>query len=239
MQPPLSSCQQHRPSFPRNLKQDIFFPKLDYQLNGKNHLSAQLPLGGLPSAQRLQHSLLPPTTASVRRTEQRTSTSASSWRTGRPSRLQTPVNAFHFQWSRDLETDTANAPGPAVKLSHGIIDLMASPLPCRAGPSPTSTAGRSAESTRLARPAYLQAGVDHQLHPRAARNLFQGNGNYSLLGGQRSSQLRPLGPGRLRSQWSPPLLELHSGLRSHHPHRRDDFWNKNLAGFAEDAGRSS
>jgi len=28
-------------AFPRNVKQDIFFPKLDYQLNAKNHLSAQ------------------------------------------------------------------------------------------------------------------------------------------------------------------------------------------------------
>ena len=250
---------------PRVLKQDIFFPRLDYQLNGNNHISAefnwenyQLPNGYTTS-----------TTANF--SSASTNGKAifherffiANWES-----VLTPTmtNALRFQWGRDLEVTAANAPGPSVSISSVQTYGMPNALPRLAFPDEHRWQV-SDTLTKLIGHHALKAGVDVNLIHEYLANLFQGGGvyNYVALNNQCSDPanqgitpcvttpaagqaLGISGPPAAFANWVQDVYGVNGGrhystfTQVNDPITHigaDDFWNKDIAGFVEDAWKAT
>jgi hypothetical protein len=245
---------------PRVLKQDIFFPRLDYQLNGNNHISAeflfqnyQLPNGYTTSA---------------------TATNSSASTNGRADFHQryfisnwesvlspTMTNALRFQWGRDLEVTSANAPGPSVTISSVQAYGMPNALPRLAFPDEHRWQISDTVSKLMGK-HNLKFGVDVNLIHEYLANLFQGGGiySYAALNGQcavPSNQgvvpcVTNPGTGQALAtsstqaafaNWVQDVYGVNGGqhystfTQVNDPITHigaDDFWNKDIAGFIED-----
>jgi Carboxypeptidase regulatory-like domain/TonB dependent receptor len=221
----------------RNLKQDIFFPRLDYQLNGRNHLSGQFLWENYHQPNGYNSAL----TANNSSASQNGTANfherilIANWES-----VITPnsVNALHFQWGRDLETDSANAPGPAVSLSGLFAYGMSLALP--RGAFPDEHRWQVADVYTLSHGKHnIKVGADLNFIHEQLANLFQGNGNYSYSGANAAANF---------GSWVQDVYGL-NGSRHYSSFTQvndpithvgaDDFWNKNLAGFAEDAWKIS
>jgi hypothetical protein len=239
----------------RNLKQDIYFPRLDYQLNGNNHLSAEFnfqnynqPNGYTTSATNNNSS---PTTNG--RADFHERIFIANWESVVSSRS---VNAARFQWARDLEVTSANAPGPNVSLSGIVAYGMPNALP--RGAFPDEHRWQVADTFSTTRGNHtLKVGVDLNFIHEQIQNLFQGGGLYSygLLNGQcLNTQTTPCEPKN-----NPAITDASYGAfvgyikdlygldgGRHYTNFTqvndpitgkgiDDFWNKDLSAFAEDS----
>ncbi|WP_263367655.1 TonB-dependent receptor [Edaphobacter bradus] len=220
-------------TFPRNIKQDVFFPKLDYQLNGKNHLSASFlwqnfhqPNGYNTSPSQSNGGI------------QNNGTAAFHERffvAGWDSVLgSSTANELRFQWSRDLETNTANGPGPGVTIGSGVIGNYGetAALPRIAEPDEHRIQFFDVISQTRGRHNF-KAGVDLNFIHEIMINLFQGNGGYTYSGPAATSF----------ANWVQDAYGVNGG--QHYStftqvvdpitkSGKDDFWSKNLAGFFED-----
>ncbi|MGB6546175.1 MAG: TonB-dependent receptor [Candidatus Acidiferrales bacterium] len=164
-------------AFPRDLKQNIAFGKLDYQLSPANHLSAVLNIqdwdepDGYNTAATVSNAGV--TVNGFGATHERflianwTSTFGGN-----------KVNDVRFQWGQDYEYDTANGPGPFVSISGLTTYGETSALPRPAFPdehryqmSDDFTIQKGNHSIKL--------GVDVNLIHELLINLFQGDGSYS------------------------------------------------------------
>jgi hypothetical protein len=238
----------------RNLKQDIFFPRLDYQLNGNNHLSAEFnfqnynqPNGYTTSATANNSS---PTTNG--RADFHERIFIANWESVLSSRS---VNAARFQWSRDLEVTSANAPGPNVSLSGIVAYGLPNALP--RGAFPDEHRWQAADTFSTTRKNHtFKLGVDLNFIHEQIQNLFQGGGLYSygLLNGQcLNSQTPGCTPITNASYgafvgYVKDLYGLDGGR--HYTNFTqvndpitgqgiDDFWNKDLSAFVEDSWKVS
>jgi hypothetical protein len=222
-------------SFPRNLKQDIFFPKLDYQLNEKNHLSAQFLWDDFhqPNGYNSSNTV---NNGSV--TQNGTANFHERIFIGHWDSVlgANKANSLRGQWSRDLETDTTNSPGPATSLSGLFAYGETSALPRPKFPDEhrieafdvfTLTKGKHTP----------KFGVDLNFIHEQLQNLFQGDGSYSYAGATPAANF---------GSWVQDVYGL-NGAKHYTSFTQvtdninktapglDDFWNKNLAGFAEDS----
>ena len=161
-------------TFARNVKQDIFFPRLDYQLTSKTHLSASFlwenfhqPNGYNTSTTVTSGGVSQNGTADFH--ERFLVVNAESALTARSA------NVVHFQWSRDLETDTTNSGGPAIGLSNIAAYGETNALPRGAFPDEHRFQITDIYSTTLGRHS-LKIGVDLNLIHEQIQNLFQGDG---------------------------------------------------------------
>ena len=221
-------------TFQRNLKQDIFFPKLDYQINGRNHVSAQFlwdnfhqPNGYNSSATVSNGSVMQNGTADFHEriliANLETQVTANS------------ANELHTQWSRDLETDTTNSPGPAVSVSSVFAFGETSALPRPKFPDEhrweafdvfTFTRGKHTP----------KFGVDLNFIHEQLQNLFQGDGSYSYGGtaaaafGNWVQDVYGLNGAKHYSSFT----QVTDAINLKAP-GLDDFWNKNLGAFLEDS----
>jgi outer membrane receptor protein involved in Fe transport len=223
-------------AFPRNLKQDIFFPKLDYQLNNKNHIAAQFlwddfhqPNGYNSSATVSNGSVTSNGTANFHER-----IFIGSWDSVLGG---TKANSLRGQWSRDLETDTTNGGGPFYSVSNVFSAGETSALPRPKFPDEhrieafdvfTFTKGKHTP----------KMGVDLNFIHEQLQNLFQGDGSYSYSSGAT--------PAANFANWVQDIYgvngakhyttftQVHDNINATAP-GLDDFWNKNLGGFAEDS----
>lgn len=217
----------------RNLKQDIFFPKLDYQLNSRNHISAQFNWENFNQPNGYNSAL----------TSNNTSVGQngtlnfherifiSNWETSVSSNA---ANALHFQWSRDLETASANAPGPAVSLSG--LFAYGETLALPRGAFPDEHRWEIADVYSVSHGRHTpKFGVDLNFIHEQLANLFQGNGNYSYSAAT---------PAVNFSNWVQDVYAVNGAkhystfVQVNDPITKvgaDDFWNKNLGAFAEDS----
>jgi hypothetical protein len=238
----------------RNLKQDIYFPRLDYQLNGNNHLSAEFnfqnynqPNGYTTSATNNNSS---PTTNG--RADFHERIFVANWESVVSSRS---VNSARFQWARDLEVTSANSPGPNVSLSGIVAYGMPNALP--RGAFPDEHRWQAADTFSTSRGKHsLKAGVDLNFIHEQIQNLFQGGGLYSygLLNGQcLNTQVAGCTPITNASYgafvgYVKDLYGLDGGrhyinfTQVNDPITGkgiDDFWNKDLAAFVEDSWKAT
>jgi hypothetical protein len=219
-------------AFSRNTKQDIFFPRLDYQLNDKNHLSASFNWQNfkLPNGYRTDNTRNNDSNTANGRNDFHERFLVANWESVVSARS---ANALHFQWSRDLETTGSNAPGPATSLS-GLFSYggnLALPRPA----FPDEHRWQAADVFSLTRGRHsIKAGVDLNFIHEYIANLFQGNGNYTYSGT----------PAGAFGNWVQDVYGL-NGARHYQNYTQvadllskvpgsDDFWNKNLSGFVED-----
>ena len=164
-------------AFPRNLKQDVFLGKLDYQMNSRNHLS------GVFNLQNWQEPYGYNTAPTVNNggatqnghggTHERFF--IANWTT---SFSTNKVNDFRFQWGRDFEFDGTNSPGPSVSMTNIASYGETSALPRPAFPDEHRM--QFSDNFSLAKGRHLlKMGVDLNFIHELLINLFQGDGNYS------------------------------------------------------------
>jgi hypothetical protein len=222
-------------SFPRNTKQDIFFPKLDWQINQNNHVSVdfnwenfQLPNG--------YNSATSVTNSSVTQNGE-----ANFHERFLIANLNSVLSAHsdnevRFAFSRDLETDTTNSPGPAVSLTGITAYGETSALPRGAFPDEHRWQAEDVYTTTLGKHT-IKAGVDLNFIHEQLSNLFQGDGSYGYSTGT---------PANIFANWVQDVYGLNGGqhytsfTQVNDPITHvgaDDFWNKDLAAFAADSWR--
>jgi hypothetical protein len=222
-------------AFGRNLKQDIFFPKLDYQLNEKNHLSAQFlwddfhqPNGYNSSATVSNGTVSNNGTANFHER-----IFIGSWDSVLGG---TKANSLRGQWSRDLETDSTNSGGPYYGVTNVFSEGETSALPRPKFPDEhrieafdVFTFSKGKHTPKL--------GVDLNFIHEQLQNLFQGDGSYTYSGSSPAANFASwvqdvYGVGGAKHYTT--FTQVHDNINAAAP-GLDDFWNKNLAGFAEDS----
>lgn len=217
----------------RNVTQDIFFPRLDYQLNGNNHLAVSFNWQNYkqPNGYTTSNTSNNSSASTNGRADFHERFLVASWESLLSTRS---ANTVRFQWSRDLETTGANAPGPSVTISGLFGYGMPNALP--RGAFPDEHRWQISDIFTTTRGSHtLKFGADVNFIHEQLANLFQGGGIYSY---------NPGTPAGAFSNWVQDAYGVNGGkhytnfTQVNDPITRigaDDFWNTNIAGFAEDA----
>ena len=224
--------------FPRLVTQDIYFPKLDWQLNQKNHISAEFNWQNFKEP----HGYNTSNTVTNGGVTQNGS-AAFHERFGILNWTSvlgpSSVNQVVFQGSRDFETASTNTGGPAVSISGVMNYGETSALPRGAFPDEHRWQIADIYSKTQGRHD-LKFGLDFSFIHEYLANLFQGDGSYSY-----SADAAPAD--NLRD-WMLDVYGVNTGDVLAGRHYRtftqvndpithigaDDFWNKNLSLFAQD-----
>jgi hypothetical protein len=232
----LGYLQTQLGAFPRNVKQDIYFPRLDYQL-GATHLSASY----------LFEDFKQPNGYSTATTVNNGGISQN----GRADfhqrflvvNAETAINnrsanVVHFQFSRDLETDGTNSGGPAINITGLAAYGETSALPRGAFPDEHRVQFTDIYSIQLGKHA-IKVGGDVNLIHEQLSNLFQGDGSFTY------------GTGTIEFNFANYVQDIFqvNGGRHYNSFTQvndpithvgaDDFWNKDIDGFVEDRWKAT
>jgi hypothetical protein len=220
-------------SFPRNVKQDVYFPRLDYQFNSKTHLSASF----------LFENFIQPngynTATTVNNGGVSQNGTASFHERFLVVNAETAIssrsaNVVHFQWARDLETDTTNTGGPANSITGIASYGETSALPRGAFPDEHRWQITDIYSMTFGKHS-VKAGVDTNFIHEQIQNLFQGDGSFSYGTGTNEFNF---------ANWVQDVYQVNGGkhynsfTQVNDPithNGADDFWNPDLAFFVEDS----
>lgn len=238
---------------PRVLKQDIFFPRLDYQLNGNNHISAEFNWENykLPNGYTTSVTANNSSASTNGRADFHERFFIANWES---VLSPTMTNAARFQWGRDFEVTSANAPGPSVTISNVQAYGMPNALPRLAFPDEHRWQMADTLSKVWGKHIF-KTGVDVNLIHEYLANLFQGGGvyTYQALNGQCASGVQTVGCTTVSgnqaafSNWVQDVYGVNGGQhwssfqQVNDPITHigaDDFWNKNIAGFFEDTWKA-
>jgi hypothetical protein len=167
-------------SYPRNANLDVGFGKLDYQVNDKNHVNASFNMDNFTALNSYASS---PTVSNSSLTSNGTNviherTFVASWDSILTSSM---VNNFRFQWSRDLETTSANGAGPSVSVANALGYGLPNALPRPAFPDEHRLQFSDVLSITHGRHNIKVGGDVNAIHELLI-NLFQGGGVYSYTG---------------------------------------------------------
>jgi hypothetical protein len=164
-------------AFPRNLKQDVFFGKLNYELNSSNHLSAVFNIQnwkepfGYNTAPTVNNGGATQNGAGGTHERFFIANWTSTFSTNK-------VNELRYQWGRDFEFDTTNSGGPSASILNIASYGETSALPRPAFPD--EHRNQISDNLSIAKGTHLlKAGVDLNFIHELLVNLFQGDGNYS------------------------------------------------------------
>jgi hypothetical protein len=164
-------------AFPRDLKQDVFLGKVDYQLNSTNRVSAVFNLQNWREPYGYNTA---PTVNNGGATQNGSGGTherffIANWTTNISSNK---VNEVRFQWGRDFEFDSTNSGGPSASLLNIASYGETSALPRPAFPDEHRI--QFSDNFSLVKSTHLfKMGVDLNFIHELLINLFQGDGNYS------------------------------------------------------------
>jgi hypothetical protein len=220
-------------AYPRNIKQDIFFPRIDYQLNGKNHLSALFNWQNFDEPNGYNTSVTSNNGSVTQngKADFHERFLVLNWSTAISSSL---ANEARFQWSRDFETDSTNSPGPSVTISGLSGYGETSALPRGAFPDEHRLQFEDIISASFGKHT-VRAGADVNLIHELLINLFQGDGGYTYSQGSTTASF---------SNWVQDVYQVNGGQHYNSFTQvndpithvgKDDFWNPDLAFFAQDS----
>jgi hypothetical protein len=223
-------------SSPRNISQNIYFPKIDWQVNEKHHLTGEFNWQDFnePNGYNTQSVV---TNGSI--TQNGTAKFQERFAIINLTSVLTQriVNQLLFQWSRDFETASTNTGGPAVSIGGVASYGETNALP--RGAFPDEHRYQIADTFSFTHGRHeLKFGVDMSFIHEYLANLFQGDGSYSYSGNGTAPfanwvqdvYAAPTADGKAGkhytsfTQVNDPIT--HIGA--------DDFWNKDISGFAED-----
>ena len=226
-------------TYPRQTNNDVLFGKLDYQISSRNHLSTSYdyannnaPNGYTTSPSSNNDSIQ--TNGSYIYHERIFIANLSTVITN------SIVNNARFQWGRDLEVAGANAPGPYVSLTNISNYGEFYALPRTAEPDEKRT--EFADTVSIVKGRHtIKTGFDLNFIHEVMINLFQGTGRYSYSGTAQQAF----------NNWSLDVFGINAGdgLTGRHYNSftqvndpithvgKDDFWEKDAAGFVEDDWR--
>jgi hypothetical protein len=223
-------------SFARNVTQDIYFPRLDYQLNSKTHLSASFLFENFKQPNGYN------TSTTVNNGSVSQNGGVNFHQRYAVANAETALtshstNVIHFQWARDLETASTNSGGPAMNIGSSTVGIAAygetSALPRGAFPDEHRIQITDIYSTVFGRHT-VKAGVDVNLIHEQIANLFGGDGSFSYSTGTVEAEFAnwiqdvyQANGGRHYSSFSQTTDPI-TGIGA------DDFWNKNLDVFVQD-----
>jgi hypothetical protein len=220
-------------TYGRNVKQDVFFPRIDYQLNEKTHLSTSFlwenfhQPNGYNTATNVSNGGI---------TQNGTADFHSRFFVANAETVLTArsANVVHFQWARDLETDSTNSGGPAISLTGIAAYGETSALPRGAFPDEHRIQFTDIYSIALGRHA-IKAGGDLNFIHEQIQNLFQGDGSFTYATGTSEFNF---------ANWIQDVYQVNGGrhynsfTQVNDPITKvgaDDFWNPDIDGFVEDS----
>lgn len=224
-------------NFSRNTSQDIYLPRLDYQLSSKTHLSASFLFENLKQPNGYNSAATVTGAGSVTQNgainfherflfiNAETAVSANS------------ANVVHFQWSRDLETAGTNTGGPAISVGTGATGIVAygetSALP--RGAFPDEHRWQITDIYSMTKGKHnAKIGVDVNLVHEQIANLFGGDGSFQYTSAIQEYNF---------ASWIQDVFQVNGGKhyntfsQTNDPITHigaDDFWNKNLDIFVQD-----
>ncbi len=221
-------------SFARNATQNIYFPRLDYQLSSKTHLS---------TTYLLQHFTQPngynanTTVNNGSVTQNGTLDFKARFLVVNAESALNPTtsNVVHFQYSNDIETATTNTGGPANSVTNVFAYGETGALPRAAFPIEDRYQFTDIFSKTFGKHS-VKAGADVNLIHEQIANLFGGDGSFTYstsIGAEGNfanwiQDVYGVNGGRHYSGFSQTTDPI-TGVGA------DDFWNKNLDAFVEDA----
>ena len=233
----LGFLQSLQGKFPRVGNQDIYFSKLDYQVNTNNHLSAGLNWHDWRSPNGVFTS---PTTS--------TSVLANgfdgvkdrflvvNWNSAIRSNL---ANEFRFQYGKDFEFEAPNFPAPNVSIQNAFSYGEPNFLPRTFFPD--ERRWQFTDNLSIVRGNHtIKTGFDFNASHEKLENLFQGDGIYTynsfgVLTGFQNWVLDVFG------------INTGAGTRRHYSGAftqvvdpitgtgKDDFWDRTYAGYVQDS----
>jgi hypothetical protein len=225
-------------AYPRTGKQDIFFPRLDYQLGSRTHLSAEFlwedfhqPNGYNGAATATSGGIGANGTVSFHErfliANAETQLSSHS------------ANVVHFQWSRDLETSGANQGGPFDSISGLVSFGESTSLPRPALPDEHRWQISEVYSHVIGKHS-LKAGFDLNFVHEQIANLFTGSGYFYYSQAATENNFANF----IQDAYS--VNGTTGGAVRHYDKFQqsvdsitgvgaDDFWNQDIDGFAEDS----
>jgi hypothetical protein len=224
--------------FPRLVSQDIYFPKLDWQVNPKNHVSVEFNWQNFkePNGYNTSNTV---TNGGV--TQNGSAAFHERFGILNWTSVVGPnaVNQVVFQGSRDFETASTNSSGPAVSITGVMSYGETSALPRGAFPDEHRYQIADIFSKTHGRHEF-KFGTDLSFIHEYLANLFQGDGSYSY-----SAEAAPAAN---LADWMLDVYGVNTGDVFAGRHYRtftqvndpithigaDDFWNKDLSFFAQD-----
>ncbi len=239
-------------AFPRNLKQDVFFGKLDYQMNQANHLSAVFNLQNWSEPFGYNTA---PTVNNGGATQNGNGGTHERFFIGNwTTNISTnKVNELRYQWGRDFEFDSTNSPGPSASILNIASYGETSALPRPAFPD--EHRNQISDNLSIIKGKhFFKLGVDFNFIHEVLVNLFQGDGNYSYSSTSAIDQC-PTGANATFCRWvgdavgatlNSATTGLPDGLTGMHYASftqvndpithvgKDDFYNNDYAAYIED-----
>lgn len=243
----VSALAANEGSFGRDVKQDIFFPRIDYQF-GKTHLSAEFlwqnfhqPNGYNTSTTVTNGGVSQNGTADFH--ERILVANAETALTSHSA------NVVHFQWGRDLETDSTNTGGPANNLNSIASYGETSALPRGKFPDEHKWQFSDVYSYTLGRHS-LKVGADLFLVHEQIANLFGGDGSFTYNNSFAEANFANWIQDQLNINPTANLGGAASGVSRHYASfsqtvdqltgvGADDFWNENADVFVEDQWKAT
>ena len=237
----VAAVQAQLGNFGRSVRQDIFFPRLDYQLGSRTHLSAEFLFTNFhqPNGYNLQPTY---TNSGIGANGTANFHERIFIANAETALTDHSANAVHVQWARDLETDSTNEGGPFMSLSNLVTFGETSALPRGAFPDEHRIQLSDVYSHTMGR-HNLKAGFDVNWIHEQISNLFGGDGSFGYSAGAAEVNFAnwlqdelgvnptnaPTNPGVRHYTSFGQTVDQLTGVGA------DNFWNENIDGFAEDS----
>jgi hypothetical protein len=229
-------------SWPRGTNQDVFFGKLDFQVNPRNHVSASFDWmnNRAPNGYNTQPTVSNDSVQTNASYGYHERIFVANWDS---TITPTTVNNLRFQWGRDLEVADSNAPAPYVALSSITNYGEAYFMPRVAEPDEHRIQIADTLSKVHGRHSF-KAGVDLNFIHEVMINLFYGTGRYNYSGST---------PQATFNTWVEDVygINMGDGLTGRHYSTftqaddpithvgKDDFYNNDYAAFFEDSWKAN
>jgi hypothetical protein len=244
----VAAVQSQLGGFQRNLTQNIYFPRLDYQLGSKTHISAEFLFenfhqpNGYNGASTVNNGGISNNGTAdfherflIANAETALSTHS--------------ANVVHFQWARDLETDSTNEGGPYSSLSNLVAIGETNALPRGKFPDEHRWQVTDIYSHTFGHHV-VKGGFDVNFIHEQIANLYGGNGAFSYSNSNAEYNFTNLVQDAFGVNPTYTYVAANAaptaGVTRHYASfaqtvdqitgvGADDFWNQNIDGFVEDA----